>query len=313
MAGLSPSSNISYPTTPDPQQRSSRQQQQQQDDQDDDDNNNNNDEHEHDVPGQRISSPDYVEVEIPQSIGGVAPSQRSPVSSSSEGYPSWLPKRPPPPAPGSTLHSLSTAMMFGSDGPAEQQHPGGGAGGGGGPASGEGDRHPQTPVPFSGGRKPTPRSVRIVSMQDSNAATSAAGGAGVGGAGSSRRELGTDRTRVSSNAGVTTTTTTPPRTSSSFFCSLLSWSRGAGGSGARKASMGGRSPTLFSSSQTPDARLRVAIASPPKFRSPGLHLELLRDPSFKTRMHFYLWPIIILAHVPLQTFLDFNAIYILIE
>ncbi|KAI0266903.1 hypothetical protein BGY98DRAFT_462221 [Russula aff. rugulosa BPL654] len=58
----------------------------------------------------------------------------------------------------------------------------------------------------------------------------------------------------------------------------------------------------FSSSQTPDARLRAAIATPPKFRSPGLHLELLRDPSFKTRVHFYLWPFLVLAHVPLQTF-----------
>jgi hypothetical protein len=57
----------------------------------------------------------------------------------------------------------------------------------------------------------------------------------------------------------------------------------------------------FSSSQTPDARLRAAIATPPKFRSPGLHLELLRDPSFKTRIHFYLWPFLVLAHVPLQS------------
>src|SRR6267154_473690 len=139
MARLSPSSNNSFPTTPHADPRSSQQQEQQ----DDDDDN-------------------------PQSIG-VAPSQQSPVSTSSEGYPSWLPKRPPPPAPGSTLHSLSTAMMFGSDGPPEQ-HPGGG----GGPASAaaaaasgaasEDRQLHQTPVPFSGGRKPTPRSVRIVSM-----------------------------------------------------------------------------------------------------------------------------------------------------
>ena len=44
---------------------------------------------------------------------------------------------------------------------------------GGGPASASDDRQQQTPAPFLGGRKPTPRSVRIVSMQDSNAATSA--------------------------------------------------------------------------------------------------------------------------------------------
>jgi hypothetical protein len=83
-------------------------------------------------------------------------------------------------------------MMFGSDGPPE--HPGAAA------ASASEDRQQQTPVPFSGGRKPTPRSVRIVSMQDSNAATTATGTGG-------RREPGTDRTtttRVSSNAGAPT-------------------------------------------------------------------------------------------------------------
>ncbi len=69
----------------------------------------------------------------------------------------------------------------------------------------------------------------------------------------------------------------------------------------------------FSSSQTPDARLRAAITTPPKFRLPGLNLALLRDPPYKTRIHFYLFPILVLAHVSLQAFLDFNAIYTLIE
>ena len=36
-----------------------------------------------------------------------------------------------------------------------------------------------------------------------------------------------------------------------------------------------------------DARLCPAILTSPKFQSPGLHLELLRDPSLKTRFHFY--------------------------
>ena len=47
-----------------------------------------------------------------------------------------------------------------------------------------------------------------------------------------------------------------------------------------------------------------------------LHLELLRDPSWKTCIHFryfYLFPLVVHVHVPLQTFLEFNAIYILIE
>ena len=90
--------------------------------------------------------------------------------------------------------------MFGSDGPAgPAEHPAG--------ANTSEDCRQQTHVPFSGGRKPTPCSVRIISMQDSNAATTATGAGGAGG-GSSRRELETDRTTttttlVSSNAGAT--------------------------------------------------------------------------------------------------------------
>jgi hypothetical protein len=174
-----------------------------------------------------------------------------------------------------------------------------------GASTSEDRQQQQTPVPFSGGRKPTPRSVRIVSMQDSNAATTTGAGA--------RREPTADRTtttttRVSNSAGVTPLHIPPPLPflPSSIFRSRL-WSR------AKPSALAGLSPTLLSSSQTPDARLRAAIAAPPKFRSPGLHLELLRDPSWKTRLHFYLFPLLVLAHLPLQTFLDFNAVYILIE
>ncbi|KAI0299996.1 hypothetical protein B0F90DRAFT_1926006 [Multifurca ochricompacta] len=168
-----------------------------------------------------------------------------------EGYPSWLPKRPPHPAPGSTLHSLSTNVMVGIDAsPATADIPASSANG-----------SEQLPLPFSGGRKPTPRSVRIVSMQDSSAPAAAA--VGVGGV-------------------------------------------GGGANGAH------REPT-DQSTRTPDARLRAALVAQPKFRSPGLHLELLRDPSWKTRLHFYLFPIIVFAHIPIQTFLDFNAVFMLIE
>jgi hypothetical protein len=44
----------------------------------------------------------------------------------------------------------------------------------------------------------------------------------------------------------------------------------------------------------------------------GLSCEL-RDPCWRTRLHFYLFPVLVLALVPLQTFLDFNAVYILFE
>ncbi|KAH9995320.1 hypothetical protein BJV77DRAFT_991967 [Russula vinacea] len=158
-------------------------------------------------------------------------------------------------------------------------------------------QQPQTPVPFSGGRKPTPRSVRIVSMQDSNAASG-------GGAGSGARREPTERTtatpRVSSTVAGASHYRLPslPFLPSSLFRSRV-WSR------AKASALEGLSPTLLlSSSQTPDARLLPI---------PGLHLELLRDPSWKTRLHFYLFPLLVLAHLPLQSYLDFNAVYIMIE
>jgi hypothetical protein len=86
----------------------------------------------------------------------------------------------------------------------------------------------QTHVPFSGGRKHIPRFVRIVSMQDSNAATLrhrrpwrwwSSGRA------ARDRSDDDDAGKQYCTAGVTTTSL--PRTSSSFFCSLI-WSRGGG-------------------------------------------------------------------------------------
>ena len=289
MARLSPSSNISFSPT---DLRSPQ----------GDDHNNDDDVQDHDHDGSRQRSPDDIDVELARAA---PPDKQSPVSTSSEGYPSWLPKRPPPPAPGSTLHSLSTAMMFGSDGAGPSEPLPGQTSA---RASEDRQHHVHTPVPFSGGRKPTPRSVRIVSMQDSNGPAS--------GAGSGARREPTERatTRVSSNAGAAPPplpTPSTPRFPSlpflPFFFRSRVWSR------ATTSALEGRSPTLFSSSQTPDARVRAATAAPPKFRAPGLHLELLRDPSWKTRLHFYLFPFIVLAHVPLQTFLDFNAVYVMIE
>ena len=38
------------------------------------------------------------------------------------------------------------------------------------------------------------------------------------------------------------------------------------------------------------------------FRGPGLQFELLSDPSWKTRIHFYLFPILVLTYVPHSSF-----------
>ena len=124
----------------------------------------------------------------------------------------------------------------------------------GGAASVSEDRQQQTPVPSSGGHKPTPRSVRtlgslkcrIVSIQDSDAAPSTTD-AGAAGRAGGRRVQCTDQTtttRVSSSAGT-------PRPSSCFFRARV-WSR---------AAIGALSPTLLSSSQAPDVRLRAATVS----------------------------------------------------
>ncbi|EPQ53028.1 hypothetical protein GLOTRDRAFT_139978 [Gloeophyllum trabeum ATCC 11539] len=166
-----------------------------------------------------------------------------------EGYPSWLPKRPPPPAPASTFTSVGMPTPV-------SEYPGRGA----------------TPDPFAyvGGRKATPRSVRIISMASQAEKDPYA-----------RREP-TDQTRVSGahqHARV--------------------WSR---------ATSGGLSTTLFSAGSP--FPLHVPR---PRFRANGLHLELLRNPSWRSRLHFYLWPFFIFYDIPLQTFFDFNAVFILIQ
>ncbi|KAK0200175.1 hypothetical protein DFS33DRAFT_1266738 [Desarmillaria ectypa] len=163
----------------------------------------------------------------------------------SEGYPEWLPQRPPPPAPASTVRS--STMDVGTVQEA-------------GPSS-----HP--PSSYLGGRRATPRSVRIVSMQDS-----------VYGVDEKERRVPTDHTRVGSNPRV--------------------WSRATGAA---------LSPTIFSSTDLPTRGFQ------PKFRSRGLNIDLLRNPSPFARVYFYIFRLFIFAHLFLQTFFDFNAVFIIIQ
>jgi len=51
----------------------------------------------------------------------------------------------------------------------------------------------------------------------------------------------------------------------------------------------------------------------PRFRAPGLHLELAQHPSMWNRLLFILFPIIIFAHIPIQAFLDYNAAFMLFQ
>lgn len=125
-------------------------------------------------------------------------------------YPSWLPHRPPPPGPHSSQNSFSTT----DDKPIQ-------------------------------GRKPTPRSVRIVNLN-------------------------------------------PPQ---------KVWSR---------ASL----PVYYSSANPVTQQLPIPQ---PRFNAKYLHIQLLRSPSPWMKAYFYLWPFIVFYHIPLQSFFDFNAVYILFQ
>ncbi|KAH8105218.1 hypothetical protein BXZ70DRAFT_1042888 [Cristinia sonorae] len=188
----------------------------------------------------RHSSPPVAFTQAQQKAAAEEPSSSSPQSpqavpsSSSEGYPSWLPKRPPPPAPRSTIHSTVPALFTDSPGTSAGMEP------------------------FVGGRKPTPRSVRIVSLQDSDIVPS-------------RRSSAPAHARV--------------------------WSR---------ATSAGLTTTAFSSAATQTHVPR------PRFRSSNFHPELLRHPDVKMRIWFFLFPIFVFSHIPLQTFFDFNAVFMLL-
>ncbi|KAF9523314.1 hypothetical protein CPB83DRAFT_887000 [Crepidotus variabilis] len=168
------------------------------------------------------------------------------MSRDSEGYPSWLPKRPPPPAPASTFQSSMMGLHDTSPSPVEP--------------------------PFVGGRKPTPRSVRIVNLQDEFAGAAENDG-------TFTREP-TDQTRVGVNA--------PPRV----------WTRASG-----------LPPTAFNTSEQ-DGFLPLPQ---PRFNAKNLHLQILRNPSPWMKLYFYIWPLLVFYHIPLQTFFDFNAVYTLLQ
>lgn len=173
----------------------------------------------------------------PSSSSPQSPQQDSSVSEA--GYPSWLPKRPPPPGPRSTIHSASVPGMLDEAGPSHE--------------------------PF-GGRRATPRSVRIVSLPNELYPEKES---------SHPRRESTDPSRLFSGAQARV------------------WSR---------ATSAGMSPTLLSTVSVPR----------PRFRSTSLHLELLRSPSWRMRLWYYLFPLFVFFHLPLQTFFDFNAVFILL-
>ena len=190
----------------------------------------------------RSPSPVEVERRAGRNQAGTEPSS-SPLSS--EGYPSWLPKRPPPPAPRSTIHSASITGMFSEPGPSSHS-----------------DAYPI-------GRKPTPRSVRVVSLHNSPHAEKDVHG----------RRISIDPSRLMSG----------PHS--------RAWSRDTSP---------GISPTVSTTAGNIPHVVR------PRFRAPSFRPELLRNPSWKMRLWFFLFPVLVFLHLALQTFFDFNAVFILL-
>ncbi|KAF8996091.1 hypothetical protein BDZ89DRAFT_815077 [Hymenopellis radicata] len=191
----------------------------------------------HPTPDRAASTPEQAGVET----DGTNTSPSSPQRMDSEGYPSWLPQRPPPPAPGSTFQSSTVALDTVAA---------------------------ATPTSYVGGRKATPRSVRIVSLPDSNYGDE------------NDRRVPTDHTRVASGH-------LHPRV----------WSRATGGA---------VSPTVLGDPY-------LARLSKPRFNAPSLRLDIVRSNNFFVHLYFHFFRVFIFAHLVLQTFFDFNAIFIIIQ
>ncbi|KAF8632354.1 hypothetical protein AX15_001912 [Amanita polypyramis BW_CC] len=222
------------------------------------------------------------------SIGDTSsPSPNRRMSKDSEGYPSWLPKRPPPPAPASTFHSSMGVPDFNQEfgiirNDREYYDLNRG------PELVAQNTDGTSAMVHFGGRKPTPRSVRIVNLQDSYGDRGMVPGVvGQGKSGHPSYPHGHVHADVSvppspGPAGI------PP------VAQALSRAGGAGISAAAQA---------------------AAFSSPlhPRFNARGLHLQIFRSPSKLALVYFYLYPFLVFANVPLQTYFDFNAVFILVQ
>ena len=194
------------------------------------------------------------------------PHSRQPSDERASDYPSWLPSRPAPPHPRSTVHSAFDHYRD-DPLPASPISPEFG----GRSSSGHSHEHRR-----GHGRRATQRSVRIVGMPEDEEKLETA----------SRREP-TDTTRVGGFVG-------------GFV---------PGQGHARAYSRGTPlpfSPTALSSSPL--------LATPrPRFNEANLHIELLRNPSSFMRFLFWFNRFFSFAHIPLQTFFDFNAAFVLLQ
>jgi len=87
------------------------------------------------------------------------------------------------------------------------------------------------------------------------------------------------------------------------------------------ARIGGRSATARSvrivglpGAERPPPPAIDVPCSRPKFNAMNVDLgKHVASPSSLARFYFFVFPLLAFAHLPLQTYLDFNAVYILIQ
>ncbi|KAG9047410.1 hypothetical protein FS837_002306 [Tulasnella sp. UAMH 9824] len=297
----------------------------------------------------------------PTSPMGTGPSARghhrigSSSTNTSNYYPSWLPRRPPPPEPpGSTAGGMTTrpSTRAGFDSPdddmgefdwelvvgpeaAREEALNSSEGEDVPRTSREQRRHtlsglptaaPSQPIAPKGERKPTPRSVRIVSVP---------GGSHQQGPSNRTRDTSEATTRVPSGSAAPPVGSSGSRAFSRATGSALvsptlisSFPSRGGTAGAKnRYSRTGRSSTLppmaihmmqnpgaAAVQPTPMGAHPIQHLRPPRFRTPKFHPTLLRDPSPLTRLRFYLWGLfVVFGHIILQSFLDFNVVYMMIQ
>lgn len=235
----------------------------------------------------------------------------SPSPGSETNYPSWLPRRPPPPGPPSTFdsfdngypahdrgrgalanlfgwratpsHSRNLTSESGYVPSSSHHHPHRSSTD---PAQPRADREePEIEVEEAQGRRATPRSVRIISVPPE-----------------ARSKEPSDQTRRQSSGGWGKYSQYSPGHVPAF-------SRSA--SNPYPSYMMPQSPSPLPAMSWPAAPLPTRAA--PRFRASSLNLGLLRSTSRFARLRFHFSPFTYFAHVPVQLFLDFNAIYILTQ
>lgn len=270
-------------------------------------------------------------------------------SSRDDWYPSWLPRRPPPPAPASTV--ASERGYANSPVPLAPTPSNAGATHDVRPYNATHKVTPSYGTNFTAytegtstdyvdigdyderaaqydddgiegnvgiGRRQTPRSVRIVSEGGTGAAHRLA---------SSRhsRKVSNVRSRKEGRTSAHNPgsaqrwrgTMSTPLSPTIFAPSPFPFDQSAGRNGDSAPPRHMRTymphPSMHNPHGSSGFLLGEMVNSRPRFRAPNVNLGILQSPSWWMRLWFYVWPIWVYGTVVLQSFLDLNSVFCLVQ